>query len=78
MMLRIRKKEAGDSQTSLQDFNGILKQVRMLFEKLAIGCNKSNPAPKQNGKLIQKRCLIEQRKMLRRLEKELQIRIVTL
>lgn len=72
------KKEAGESQTGLQDFNGILKQLRMFFEELAIRCNKSNPAPKQNGKLIQKRNLIEQRKMLRRLEKELQIRIVAL
>lgn len=73
-----RSRATGDSPTGLQDFNGILKQFRMLFEELAIGCNKSNPAPKQNGKLIQKRNLIEQRKMLRRLAKEFQIRIVAL
>ena len=62
----------------LQDFDGIPKQLRMLLIQLAVRGNKRNPAPEQNGKLIQKCGLIKKRKRPGRFEKKLQVRIIVL
>ena len=60
----------------LQDFDGILKQLRMFLIQLAARGNKRYSAPEQDSKLIEECGLIKKRKRAGRFEKKLQLRIV--